>query len=113
MILVDPGATEPPGRPYWTTPEMSPPLFATHVVANVFFGRSTSWIKQHIHEGHHIGPEGNVLPVKSPSGHYRWRLYDIERFGHTLAAGRYLQGRRLELAIQMVRTVANLYDLGT
>jgi hypothetical protein len=109
-VLVDPGAIEPPGRQYWTTPEMAPPLFATHVVATVFFARTVAWLKDHLNRGHSITAEGDVRPQKALNGHYAWRLYDIERFAHALAQQGLINGRRAELVVQLVRTTARLYE---
>lgn len=113
-VLVDPGAHMPPGRLYWTSPEMDRPTFHTAEVARVFFGRSSKWMKRALSAQFSVSAEdGDVRPVKGSNGYYIWRLYDIERMAHALAANRLpgMTGQRLELVITVVHAVARMQGL--
>ena len=121
--IVDSAGGQPqPAFSLHTTPEMFDhdrfvPAYNQSEVARCFFGRSPSWLRKHqmLHHtllpGESGGPGELVEPLRNPStGRPAWRLYDIERLAHALAAHRVITGRELELAVTMVTTSAKIYS---
>lgn len=99
----------PQGRQYWTTPEMNQPTFTTQAVTKVFFGRSTVWLRKAFSQGR-IGDLEIPRREHDPRNSREFRLYDIERLAHALAASHTIDGQRLERAVQIVRLVAQQHS---
>lgn len=112
MIIADPRGMLPEGQRYWTSFEQPSPIYTTQVVAQVFFGRSSSWLRQHLAVPDHVtDDEGCAIPIKGANGYFEWRLHDIERAAHALAHNRHIDGARMGMVITMVRTNAQLHGV--
>ena len=117
MVLVDAAVATPPDRLFWTTEEMFDPerwwpSWSTNSVAMTFFAVSRHTVVRHLREGHNISAAtGEVMPLRRPGGveRYAWRLFDIERFAHALAANGRIRGHKLSRAVLMVKTCAELH----
>jgi hypothetical protein len=113
--LVSDELSPPDGRPYWTSEEMydpslGEPSYVAHEVARIFFARSVHWLRKHVWEKHLIlDGEPMIIPRDEHSGYLRWRLYDVERTAYALMQNGYLKVEQLQLAIGIVKLVAQNY----
>ena len=116
MFIDSPSADAPhSGSFLWTTPEMydperKQPAFTVQVVAEVFFGKSGSWLRKHQRQSNQSVELGKVEALRTESGYHSYRLYDIERMAHVFASHQVIDGVHLERVVTMVRTVAQLYN---
>jgi hypothetical protein len=113
MIVADPALRTPPGSDYWTSPEMvdqhGAPTFSVQEVGKAFFGRSPGWVRAQLRT--QVEVDGEMFRLeRKPGGDRYFRLYDIERWAHGLAAAGRINGRHLELVIHVVRTNARLWS---
>lgn len=133
LVLTDPQTVVPEGRFLWTTEEMydpdsMSPTFSMGVVAQVFFFRSTPWLRQKLRlqktddQGRPLFlPDGRrmLLPMEDQFGpidpprtsakHHAWRLWDIERFAHFLTRHHQLDTDSLLQTIRVVKIQAKGY----
>jgi len=132
VVLVDPEVSLPPGQRLWTGPEMfdekrNRPYYTMGVVAQVFFCRSTAWLRKHMRpqrladgtfashaDGrvirHNESSEfGLIEPPRTPKGHHAWRLYDIERLAYALHENNVIKASELQLALKMIKLQAQGY----
>lgn len=117
LIVSGAGSLVPEDRPYWTSPDMYNAnwlrnVFSTKEVAEVFFGRSRTWL-------YHLMPitddeVGPIEPIILESGHRHWRLWDIERQAHVLLRAHKISVSRFGLVINVIKSVATMYgyDVG-
>jgi hypothetical protein len=114
MLIDTPSAESPRSGFLWTTPEMydperKRPAFSVKVTAEVFFGMSGSWLRKHQRQSNFSTELGQVEPLRTPVKYHLYRLYDIERLGHTFAKHQVIDGVHLERIVTMVRIVAQIY----
>lgn len=124
LVLVDPEVVTPPGQSLWTGPEMyddkrNRPRYTMGTVAQVFFCRSTPWLRKHMRpqpnaEGvlvrHNESSEyGLVEPPRTEAGHHAWRLYDIERLAYAFQEHHVITTAELQLCLKMIKLQAKGY----
>ncbi len=121
-----PDAISPPGRRFWVTPEMVPrassglpvPSFNVSVTAQVFFGRSASWLRLHMRPSEGF-PEGSfvldgttvVEPQRSRSAFRVFSLADIEPMAYALAQNGVIDQARLVAAVNIAKWVARTHGI--
>lgn len=130
LVLADPEVITPPGQSLWTTPEMfdpdrKRPAYTMATVAQVFFMKSTPWLRAHIRprtfKGKPIFDDsgqrvlhtrsseyGVVEPPRTGAGHHLWRLYDIERLAYAFHEHHVITTVELENCIRMVKLQAKM-----
>lgn len=117
MVLVDAAVRTPPDRPFWTTEDMWDPdrwwpTWSNSTAAMTFFGFSKHTLIRHLGNGNNCSElTGAVEPPRRPGGvaPWAWRLYDIERMAHALAANHAINGSKLARAVLIVKTCAELH----
>lgn len=114
----------PRDRPYWTSPDMLKtyegttrlrPLYSIGQVAQVFFGRSTVWLKLILWQREDTaGVLEEVAPARTAAGRLSWRLYDIEILAHVLLGRGAITLQHWILVLGVVKFVAvmNRFDVG-
>lgn len=123
IILSASGSLVPEDRDWWTTPEMiNPryhrPSFITREVTHCFFGRSTVWLKNLLYARFGTSElddvNADIAPPRTPAGHRRWRLYDIERLARYLLEIEGIDPGQFGLTIGVLKRVAVMhgYDVG-
>src|SRR3954468_3726401 len=84
FVVSGEGVLTPPGRDRWVTKEMykkagERPNFTAQEVGEVFFGKSTVWLRKRLSERY-----ARFEPNRTDSNHRRFGLHQIEDFAHML-----------------------------
>jgi DNA-binding transcriptional MerR regulator len=111
FVISGEGVLEPPDRDRWVTPEMAAkgPTYATKEVAEVFFGKSTNWLRKRL-----FGYREDWEPDRTDAGHRRFNLSQIEDLAHLLLRERALKPPEFAMIIRHVKASAlqHGYTLG-
>jgi hypothetical protein len=114
FVVSGEGVLTPPGRDRWVTEEMylkagERPNFTAQQVAEVFFGKSTVWLRKRLWERHN-----RFEPSRTDSNHRRFGLHQIEDFAHMLLEDEAISPLQFAMAIRMIKSsaVLSLYEIG-
>lgn len=90
------------------TPE---PTFTVSEAAKVFFGMSAAWLRWRDKEGAFVlnGKKVGQTRIKQANDRRVYTLSDIELIVHALGQRDMLDGRRVALALRVVKSLAQLY----
>jgi hypothetical protein len=119
LVIGDPEVMTPPGRPFWTAPEMWDPekfhpTWTTGEACRTFLGIPKHALLMGLRRAHGVEGLPDVAPPRRAGGaeRFAWRLYDIELIAHHLATrgSRTISPARLRKAITMVKTCAEIHE---
>lgn len=87
------------------------PFFTVSQVAEVFFARTSHWIRWLETKKGFLDPDTgeNVATGRTEKGARVYTLTDIERMTHTLAANGRINGAQAANALLIVRTIARVW----
>lgn len=108
LVIADPELLAPPGQRFWTTAEMvdkkGRPTFTISEVSKFFFARTVYWARWAQHKGLLV-LDGEPLEVPTTvAGAKAFRLYDVERMAHALAANGAIDGQQFARSVILVKT---------
>jgi hypothetical protein len=114
FVVSGEGVLTPPGRDRWVTKEMykkagERPNFTAQEVGEVFFGKSTVWLRKRLSERY-----DRFEPNRTDSNHRRFGLHQIEDFAHMLLEDEAISPLQFTMVIRMIKSsaVLNLYEIG-
>lgn len=112
----------PDGRLFWTSPDMvtekgpfgTPgPYYTTAQAGLFFFGNGSRWMYKwlitHPKLSHPEIGELQLARTNTSVPARRWRLYDVEVFGHILAAEDVITGIQLTFTVRLIKLTAQMW----
>jgi DNA-binding transcriptional MerR regulator len=108
FVISGEGVLTPPDRDRWVTPEMaaSGPTYAAKEVAEVFFAKSTNWLRKRLWERRE-----DWDPDRTDAGHRRFNLAQIEDLAHLLLRERAMKPSEFAMIIRHVKASAIQHGL--
>lgn len=108
FVISGEGVLTPPDRDRWVTPEMaaSGPTYAAKEVAEVFFAKSTNWLRKRLWERRE-----DWDAARTDAGHRRFSLAQIEDLAHLLLRERALKPPEFAMIIRHIKASAIQHGL--
>lgn len=114
FVVSGEGVLTPRDRDRWVTKEMylkagERPNFTAQEVGEVFFGKSTVWLRKRLSERY-----DRFEPSRTDSNHRRFGLHQVEHFAHMLLEDGAISPLQFTMVIRMIKSSAilNLYEIG-
>jgi hypothetical protein len=86
------------------------PLYSVSTMAQVFFARSSHWVRWLEAEGMLVLDGEPLIPVRTDSNARKYDLALIEKIAHALASNKKIEISQLRHALTIVKTQAQMYN---
>lgn len=85
------------------------PLYSVSTMAEVFFARSSHWVRWLENENQMVLDGEPLVPIRTESNARKYDLSLIEKIAHALASHGKISPQQLRHALTIVRTQAQMY----